>query len=132
MSSAAPAGAATNSEVTGDTGEATDPTKPSADSDDGCSIQHGSSHSSTSSSSTSSSSGDGDQGDVPLFQFLTGIRDDLSARLPIYKDDWRRPDNMFTVINATFFAFVIQLIPALIFAELMNRETEGNLATAEV
>lgn len=70
--------------------------------------------------------------DAPLFQFLTGMREDLAARLPIYKDDWGRPKSFFTVINATCFAFVIQLIPALIFAELMDRETEGNLATAEV
>jgi len=70
--------------------------------------------------------------DAPLFQFLTGMKEDLAARLPIYKDDWGRPKSLFTVINATCFAFVIQLIPALIFAELMDRETEGNLATAEV
>jgi HCO3- transporter family len=73
-----------------------------------------------------------DHDDPPLFQFLTGMRQDLAARLPIYKDDWGRPNNIFTVLNATCFAFVVQLIPALIFAELMDRETEGNLATAEV
>lgn len=70
--------------------------------------------------------------DPPMFQFMTGINDDLRARIPLYKDDWARPQSIFTVVNATFFAFVIQLIPALIFAELMDRETEGNLATAEV
>ena len=66
----------------------------------------------------------------PLIQFMTGIVEDLKDRLPWYKDDWSRPKNFFTVLNATVFAFVIQLIPALIFAELMDRETEGNLATA--
>ena len=68
----------------------------------------------------------------PLFQFMTGINEDLKARLPLYLDDWSRPRSIVTVVNATLYAFVIQLIPALIFAELMNRETEGNLATAEV
>jgi hypothetical protein len=67
----------------------------------------------------------------PLFQFMTGMQEDLKARLPLYADDWGRPKSYFTVINATIFAFSIQLIPALIFAELMDRETEGNLATAE-
>ena len=67
----------------------------------------------------------------PLFQFMTGMQSDLKARLPLYADDWGRPKSLFTVINATIFAFSIQLIPALIFAELMDRETEGNLATAE-
>ena len=72
-----------------------------------------------------------DPKDEKLFQFMTGIKQDLNARVPLYKDDWSKPDNVFTVINATIFAFVIQLIPALIFAELMDSATEGNLATAE-
>jgi boron transporter len=70
--------------------------------------------------------------DEPLFSFLTGMKADLAARLPLYLDDWSRPDSMFTVVNATIFAFVIQLIPALIFAELMARTTNGNLGTVEV
>ena len=69
--------------------------------------------------------------EAPLLQFLTGMKEDLALRLPLYMDDWAKPRNVFTVINATIFAFVIQLIPALIFAELMDRQTEGNLATAE-
>jgi hypothetical protein len=68
----------------------------------------------------------------PLFQFLAGMQNDLKARVPLYKDDWSRPKSIYTVVNATCFAFVIQLIPALIFAELMSRETEGNISTAEV
>lgn len=71
------------------------------------------------------------ESDEKLFSFLAGMKEDLSVRLPLYRDDWGRPKNIFTVINATVFAFVIQLIPALIFAELMDRETQGNLATAE-
>eukprot|EP00566_Odontella_aurita_P008076 CAMPEP_0113546980 /NCGR_PEP_ID=MMETSP0015_2-20120614/12103_1 /TAXON_ID=2838 /ORGANISM="Odontella" /LENGTH=659 /DNA_ID=CAMNT_0000447487 /DNA_START=176 /DNA_END=2155 /DNA_ORIENTATION=+ /assembly_acc=CAM_ASM_000160 len=67
----------------------------------------------------------------PLISFMTGIKEDLAARKPYYVDDWK-VHNYFTVINATLYAFVIQLIPALIFAELMDRNTEGNLATAEV
>ena len=64
-----------------------------------------------------------------LFRFMKGIKEDLAARGPLYLDDWGWPKNIFTVINATIFAFVIQLIPALIFAELMDRQTDGNLAT---
>lgn len=67
----------------------------------------------------------------PLFNFMKGIRRDLRARAPLYKDDWSRPRSIYTVVNATFFAFIVQLIPALIFAELMDRQTEGKLATAE-
>jgi hypothetical protein len=67
----------------------------------------------------------------PLLQFLTGMKDDLKVRMPLYADDWARPQSIYTVVNATIFAFVIQLIPALIFAELIDRETEGNIATAE-
>ena len=87
---------------------------------------------------TKDSDGDGgggdddDDDDEPLFQFMTGIKDDLNARAPLYKDDWGKPRSVFTVVNATVFAFVIQLIPALTFAELMARETENNLAVAEV
>uniref|UniRef100_A0A7R9VY74 Bicarbonate transporter-like transmembrane domain-containing protein n=1 Tax=Pseudictyota dubia TaxID=2749911 RepID=A0A7R9VY74_9STRA len=69
--------------------------------------------------------------DEKLISFMTGIKSDLAARKPYYVDDWK-VQNYFTVINATVYAFVIQLIPALIFAELMDRNTEGNLATAEV
>jgi len=67
----------------------------------------------------------------PLIQLFTGMHDDLKARLPYYRDDWGRPRSLFTVVNATIFAFVIQLIPALIFAELIDRQTEGNLGVAE-
>mmetsp|Transcript_20933 Transcript_20933/g.45469 ORF Transcript_20933/g.45469 Transcript_20933/m.45469 type:complete len:660 (+) Transcript_20933:306-2285(+) len=69
--------------------------------------------------------------DEKIFSFMTGIKADIRARAPYYLDDWGRPKNFFTVLNATIFAFVIQLIPALIFAELMDRETEGNLSIAE-
>lgn len=82
--------------------------------------------------SVSSESDPTENEEEPLFQFMTGIKEDLNARAPLYKDDWGRPKNIFTVVNATVFAFVIQLIPALIFAEIMKEETKGNLATAEV
>jgi hypothetical protein len=67
-----------------------------------------------------------------LFQLFTGIKEDLEARIPLYMNDWGAPKHFFTVFNATIYAFVIQLIPALIFAELMATETEGNLAAIEV
>lgn len=44
----------------------------------------------------------------------------------------KSPNSVFTILNAIFFAFVVQLIPALIFAELLDKQTFGNLATAEV
>ena len=69
---------------------------------------------------------------IPVFQLLTGMKQDLMARLPLYGDDWSRPKFIMKVLNATFFAFVVQLIPALIFAELLDRQTEGSLAVAEV
>ena len=87
-------------------------------------------HSSTDKTASSKDSSDSDD-DGPLLQWMTGIKEDLSVRLPLYTDDWSRPKSIFTVVNATFFALVIQLIPALIFAELMDRTTQGNLATAE-
>jgi len=72
-----------------------------------------------------------DSDEQQLCRFMKGINADLRARGPLYKSDWGRPRSIFKVLNATIFAFVIQLIPALIFAELMDRQTEGNLATAE-
>lgn len=69
---------------------------------------------------------------TPMIQFLTGMREDLKARIPLYADDWKRPKSLITVLNAIFFAFVVQLIPALIFAELLDKQTEGSLAVAEV
>jgi hypothetical protein len=62
---------------------------------------------------------------------MKGVITDLKARLPLYKSDWARPESIPRVLNATIFAFVVQLIPALIFAELMQRKTEGSLAVAE-
>jgi boron transporter len=67
----------------------------------------------------------------PLFQLFTGMKEDLAARLPLYGDDFRRPKSIGTVINATIFCFTIQLIPALIFAELLDRTTFGNVSIAE-
>jgi hypothetical protein len=66
------------------------------------------------------------------FRFVpTGMRNDLSARAPHYASDWGRPKSVVTVVNASFFAFVAQLIPALIFAELMDHKTSGNIGVAE-
>lgn len=69
---------------------------------------------------------------TPTIQFLKGMKEDLAARIPLYADDWSRPRSIMKVINATWFVFVVQLIPALIFAELLDRQTEGRLAVAEV
>jgi boron transporter len=62
---------------------------------------------------------------------MAGVVGDLRARVPLYMDDWGRPKSVLTVLNATMFAFVVQLIPALIFAELMDKETQGSLSVAE-
>ena len=69
---------------------------------------------------------------LPIFDCMNGMMQDLRARLPLYVDDWKRPKNIPKVINAIFFAFVVQLIPALIFAELLDKQTNGSLAVAEV
>ncbi|KAL3930319.1 MAG: hypothetical protein SGBAC_011819 [Bacillariaceae sp.] len=65
-------------------------------------------------------------------QFLTGMKQDLKARIPLYWDDWKCPRSPIKVLNSTWFVFVVQLIPALIFAELLDKQTEGRLAVAEV
>lgn len=75
---------------------------------------------------------DGQPESIPIFEFMKGMKRDLKARAPLYWDDWKRPENPFLVLNAILFAFVVQLIPALIFAELLDRQTEGSLAVAEV
>mmetsp|Transcript_10860 Transcript_10860/g.25254 ORF Transcript_10860/g.25254 Transcript_10860/m.25254 type:complete len:613 (+) Transcript_10860:293-2131(+) len=83
---------------------------------------------SSSSGSDASNNGRPDR----FFQLFTGVRTDLSTRFfPYYASDWGKPRSFFTVINAIVFAFVVQLIPALIFAELMDAQTFGNLAAAE-
>ncbi|CAJ1932571.1 unnamed protein product [Cylindrotheca closterium] len=69
---------------------------------------------------------------TPTIQFLTGMKKDLAARVPLYWDDWKCPRSPIKVLNATWFVFVVQLIPALIFAELLDRQTQGRLAVAEV
>ena len=67
-----------------------------------------------------------------MFEFMAaGIKTDIRNRAPYYKDDWGRPKSYITVINAIFFAFIVQLIPALIFADRMDAQTQGHLATAE-
>ena len=80
----------------------------------------------------SSSSGSYSSRPDRFFQLFTGVRTDLSTRFfPYYASDWGKPRSFSTVVNAIVFAFVVQLIPALIFAELMDKQTEGNLAAAE-
>mmetsp|Transcript_46056 Transcript_46056/g.111546 ORF Transcript_46056/g.111546 Transcript_46056/m.111546 type:complete len:613 (-) Transcript_46056:89-1927(-) len=73
-----------------------------------------------------------DEKKTPTIQFLTGMKADLAARIPLYFDDWKCPRSPMKVLNSTWFVFVVQLIPALIFAELLDKQTEGRLAVAEV
>lgn len=74
---------------------------------------------------------DAPSGFVPCCSCLKGMGKDLRARLPLYVDDWKPPRKILKVLNATLFAFVVQLIPALIFAELLDKSTEGSLSVAE-
>ena len=66
-----------------------------------------------------------------FFELLTGMKTDIENRSPYYLSDFGKPRSYITIVNAIFFAFVVQLIPALIFAELMDSKTNGNLAVAE-
>ena len=66
-----------------------------------------------------------------FFQLFTGMKTDIENRAPYYLSDFGKPRSFITIVNAIFFAFVVQLIPALIFAELMDTKTNGNLAVAE-
>jgi hypothetical protein len=66
-----------------------------------------------------------------FFELFTGMKTDLANRAPYYLSDWGKPRSFITIVNAIFFAFIVQLIPALIFAELMDSRTNGNLAVAE-
>ena len=67
---------------------------------------------------------------------LHGMSLDVQARLPLYPDDWRvpvcsSPRTLFKLLNATLFAFVVQLIPALIFAEVLEKQTHGAISVVE-
>lgn len=73
--------------------------------------------------------------DQPMVSCLTGMHMDLKARIPLYGSDWALPKSgksLFKILNAILFAFVVQLIPGLIFAELLDRSTNGSLAVPEV
>lgn len=67
----------------------------------------------------------------PMFSFMTDMMNDLRARAPYYWDDWKKPRNTFTVVNAVVYAFMVQLIPALVFSEMLDQRTDGRLAVAE-
>jgi boron transporter len=71
----------------------------------------------------------------PFFQFMTGMKNDvMNVLVPSYKSDWTIPckkQNLSKVISATIFSFLVQLIPALIFAELLNTSTNGMISVAE-
>jgi hypothetical protein len=73
-----------------------------------------------------------DKRNTAKIQFLTGMIGDLKTRAPHYLNDWQKPRSIGKVANAALFAFVIQLIPALIFAFLLDRQTDGKFACTEV
>lgn len=65
-----------------------------------------------------------------FIQCMTGISCDIRARVPLFCTfDWGRPRSLTKVLNATVFAFVVQLIPVLIFAELMDKQTKQWLSS---
>lgn len=70
--------------------------------------------------------------DERLWQFMSGIKEDVKANIGFYANDWSKPKKISLILNASIFAYSIQLIPALIFSELIDRKTAGNMATAEV
>ena len=43
------------------------------------------------------------------FEFLTGMKEDLAVRIPLYKNDFGRPQSIIKVVNATVYAFVVQV-----------------------
>jgi hypothetical protein len=71
----------------------------------------------------------------PFFQFMTGMKNDvMNVLVPSYKSDWTIPckkQNLSKVMSATIFSFLVQLIPASIFAELLNTSTNGMISVAE-
>ena len=66
---------------------------------------------------------DNDVPRIDVVGIVSSTNENESSSYEPIRGDWSIPKNFFTVFNATIFAFVIQLIPALIFAELMDRQT---------
>ena len=63
---------------------------------------------------------------------MKGLQRDWKYHVSTYRDEWtRRPKSISKVVAATIFAFFTQLIPALIFADLLDIMTNGNISVIE-
>lgn len=63
---------------------------------------------------------------------MNGLKRDWKYHTSTYKDEWtRRPKSITKVVSATVFAFFTQLIPALIFADVLDTSTNGSIAVIE-
>lgn len=49
----------------------------------------------------------------PYIQLLTGMKEDLAACMPLYRDDWKRPKNLYVLVlrERVFLHFVFFLGP---------------------
>ena len=63
---------------------------------------------------------------------MKGLQRDWKYHVSTYRGEWtRRPKSISKVVAATIFAFFTQLIPALIFADLLDIMTNGNISVIE-
>ena len=65
---------------------------------------------------------------------LVGITSDLRARLPLYASDWG-PCTLAAVqkiVAASLFSYICSVLPALIFGDILNRNTHGEIGIPEV
>ncbi len=65
---------------------------------------------------------------------LVGITSDLRARLPLYASDWG-PCTLTAVqkiVAASLFSYICSVLPALIFGDILNRNTHGEIGIPEV
>ena len=65
---------------------------------------------------------------------FVGITADLRARLPLYASDWG-PCTLAAaqkIVAASLFSYICSVLPALIFGDILNRNTEGQIGIPEV
>jgi hypothetical protein len=63
--------------------------------------------------------------------FASGIKSDLSKRIPLYYDDWIAGWNP-RVLAATLLIYFASIGPGITFASQLNRTTDGALGASEV
>jgi boron transporter len=107
----------------------TDTINPKGDNENDCSLE-------INSDDDVSSSLSSNKGSIRCHQRrifgMKGLQKDWKYHKSTYKDEWtRRPKSISKVIAATIFAFFTQLIPALIFADVLDTMTHGNISVIE-